>query len=132
MKIIKNEQKLKEERKIKMAILEKKAGSFSFKRITVKTEKERVRERFKSLLKPETIEIISNIENYTNSLVCMICNQEISDTKNFNYFHLHAEDYKRYITFHFACALRTGTEDDFNEIIGEFDYIYSKKQREEK
>ena len=132
MKIIINEQLLKEDKKIKMAILEKKVGNFSLEMIEVKTEKERVREKFKSLLRPETIEIISNIENYTNSLVCQICNQEILDTRKMNFFHLHAEDYKQYITFHFICALRPGTADDFNEIAGEFDYIYSRRQREEK
>ncbi len=132
MKIIKNEQNLKEDRKIKMAILEKKVKNFSFKRIEVKTEKERVREKFKSLLRSETIEIIANIENYTNSHVCQICNQEILDIRNFNYFHLHTEDYKRYLTFHFVCALRPGTADDFNEIAGEYDYIYSRRQREKK
>lgn len=132
MKVIKNEQDLKEGRKIKMAILEKKVENFSFKRIEVKTEKERVREKFESLLRSETIEIIANIENYTNSHVCQICNQEILYTTKMNYFHLHSEDYNQYITFHFACALRPGTTHNFNEIAGEFDYIYSRIQREEK
>jgi len=132
LKFIKNEQKLKEDRKFKMAILEKKVENFLYQRIEVKTENERAREKFKSLLKPETIEIIANIENYTNSLVCQICNQEILDTRDFNYFQLHAGDYKQYITFHFVCALNPGTADDFNEIAEEFDYIYSRRQREEK
>jgi len=91
LKIIENEQLLKEDKKIKMAILEKKVGNFSLERIELKTEKERVREKFKSLLKPETIEIISNIENYINSLVCQICNQEILDTRKMNFFHLNLD-----------------------------------------
>lgn len=90
MKIIRNEQKLKEDKKIKMAIIEKKVENVSFKRIEVKTEQERVHEKFKSLLKPETIELIANIENYTNSHVCQICNQEILNRKKISYFHLHA------------------------------------------
>lgn len=41
-----------------------------------------------------------------------------------NYFHLYTEDGERFKTFHFICAFKPETTDDFNEIAGDFDYVF--------
>ena len=87
--------------------------------------KERIRVKVKSLFKPETLRLLSDLNNYKKSDVCQICNQKIQDLKVVNYFHLYTEDGERYITFHFICAFKPGTSDDFNEVAGDFDYVFS-------
>ena len=83
-----------------------------------------VHDKFKSLLRLETIKILSNIRNYDNSLECKICHKKILDTRKPNYFHLYTEDQAHFITFHFFCALKSNTVDEFLEIADNFDYTY--------
>ena len=124
MKTIKNEQNLKEGRKLKMAIRENKSGTILSNSWEKTSVNESIQVRFKSLLKQETVRLLSNLNNYTKSLVCQICNQKIQDMKIVNYFHLYTEDGDRFITFHFPCAFKPGTADAFNIIAGEFDYVF--------
>lgn len=87
-------------------------------------DKKFIREIFKSLLKPEAIEILSDINNYSNTLACQLCNEPIKKPSHSNYFHLYPLIEDRFVAFHFACALKPGTADQFNEIAGDFDYVY--------
>jgi len=132
LKTIKNEQNLQEESKFKMAIQEKKGITILLNSREELSCKKDIRAKFKSLLKQETIRLLSNLSNYTKSLVCQICNQKIQNVKFLNHFHLYTEDKEQFITFHFTCAFKPGTADDFIEIAGVFDYVYSRNQREEK
>jgi hypothetical protein len=124
LKTIKNEQKKKKVGKFKMAILEKEEITYLTNNCDKTQSKEDNQAKFKSLLEPETIELISDLRNYTSSIVCQICSQKIQDLRYINYFHLYTKDGERYITFHFSCAFKPGTADDFNEIAGDFNYIY--------
>ena len=75
------------------------------------------------MLKPKTIQLLADLNNYQKSHICQIFNQKIQDLNVMNYFHLYTEDGKRFITFHFICAFKPGTPDDFHEIAGDFDYV---------
>ena len=118
-------QNLQEKRKIQMAIQEKKKITYQPNCNEKTSINENIRARFKSLLKQETLSILSNLKNYKNSNICQKCNQKIQNLNYMNYFHLHREDGERFITFHFDCALKRGTADVFNEIACDFDYVFS-------
>ncbi len=105
-----------------MATREKKSIDIISNSSEKRSFKESIRARFKSLLKQETMRLLSDLKNYKKAQVCQICNQKIQDLTFMNYFNLYTEDREQFITFHFICAFKPGTTDDFNEIAGEFDY----------
>ncbi len=86
------------------------------------TNKLVILKEFEPLLKDSVIKLFSDINNYTNTLECQICHKEIQDTMEMNYFHLHTEDNKNFITFHFLCALRPNSILKFQDIMDKFDY----------
>lgn len=88
-----------------------------------KSDKLVIHKEFEPLFKNSVIKLLSNIKHYTNSLECQLCHKEIQDTMNPNYFHLHTEDFKNFITFHFLCALKPNSIEQFQEIMGRYDYI---------
>lgn len=83
-----------------------------------------IHDKFKALLKKETIDILSDVNNYTDSLECKVCHNKILNTKIPNYFHLYTEDQAHFITFHFICALKPNSVDKFHEVADYFDYTY--------
>ena len=89
----------------------------------LQTYKLAVREEFEPMFKDCIKKLFSNIKNYTNTLECQLCHKEIQDIINSNYFHLHTEDNKNFITFHFLCALKPNSIEKFQDIMGRFDYI---------
>ncbi|MFX1574631.1 MAG: hypothetical protein ACFFB0_17980 [Promethearchaeota archaeon] len=101
----------------------KEANNFIENRSNV-LQKASVHDKFKSLLKFETFKILLNIRNYDNSLECKMCHKKIMNTRKPNYFHLYTEDQAHFITFHFFCALKSNTADEFLEIADNFDYTY--------
>ena len=115
-----------------MATREKKSITILLNSNEKRAFKESIQTRFKSLLKLETIKILSDLNNYQKSHVCQICNQKIKDLKVMNYFQMYTEDGESFITFHFFCAFKPGTTDDFNEIAGDFDYVFYIDDEDEK
>jgi len=81
-------------------------------------------EKFKSTLKNATIKLLSDIKNYTNTLECRLCHEEIQDLTAPNHCHIYTEDREHFITFHFLCALKPDSVENFQEIMGQIDYIY--------
>jgi len=124
LKIIKNEQKIQVERKLNMGTQEKKSITILLNSNEKRSFKESIQSRFKSLIKLETIRILSDLNNYQKSHVCQICNQKIKDLKVMNYFQMYKEDGEQYITLHFICAFKPGTTDAFHEIAGNVDYTF--------
>lgn len=90
--------------------------------ILTDSSREKIQARFKSLLTPETIQLLSDLKNYQKTNVCQICNQKIKDLNVMNYFYMYTEDGEQYITLHFICAFKPGTTDAFHEIAGNIDY----------
>lgn len=86
-----------------------------------KSDKFVVHKEFEPLFKKSVIKLLSNIVHYTNSLECQLCHKKIH-TIAMNYFHLHTEDNKNFITFHFLCALKPNSVLKFQEIMNRFDY----------
>lgn len=82
-----------------------------------------VHEEFEPMFKESVKKLFANINNYTNTLECQFCHKEIQDIMNSNYFHLHTEDSRNFITFHFLCALKPKSIEKFQDIMGRFDYI---------
>ncbi len=89
-----------------------------------KNHKSVIYEKFKSMLKNATITLLSDIENYTNTLECQLCHEEIQDVTTPNYCHLYTEEREHFITFHYLCALKRNLAEEFQEIMGQIDYIY--------
>lgn len=96
--------------------------TFKYPRYSI--DKSECYERFLSLLKKTTIELLSDVKNYTSSLECKICHKKIQDHRNIDHFHLYTEDREHYMTFHFKCALKPKTGEKFDEIAGNLDYIF--------
>jgi len=81
-------------------------------------------ERFLSLLKEETKELLSDIKNYTNSFKCSICHKRIEDTSKWDYIQLYTKDQENFIAFHLKCAFKRNKGEEFEEFLDNFDYIY--------
>jgi len=87
------------------------------------TDKLVICKEFEPLFKKSVIRLFSDINNYTNTLECWLCQKEIQDTMAMNYFHLYTEDSSKFITFHFLCALKSNSILKFQDIMDKFDYI---------
>lgn len=82
------------------------------------------------LYKSDIWDLIRNPSNYrpvddhfkNGMLFCAWCGVRIDIPSVPNYFILWSKDNTRYICFHFQCALKKETEDDLNDLLGNFDY----------
>ena len=81
-----------------------------------------ISKEFEPMFKKSVIKLFSDFNNYTITLECQFCHKQIEDTMAMNYFQLHAKNQKKFITFHFLCALKPDSVLEFQDIMNKFDY----------